>query len=178
MVSLQAVVKIVALAALAIAMAAIGPAPGKAQMVPTGVMKLAPGQSVEAIAPAVTVLSTVHYQAMLALSCGFHTCYGSFPNAAAKRRINVTRISCTITSQNANSVFGTGEVDLYNSTLTLLARQELVNIHTNAAGVHSTNDAIDLLVASGQHIYVSLLISNDNAFIGSCSVSGTMDVLG
>ena len=141
-------------------------------------MKLAPGQSIEAITPAATVLSTSHYQAMQAFTCSFHTCYGSFPKVAAKRRLNVTRVSCTIASQNANSVFGTGRVELYNATSTLVARQELVHVHTNAAGVHGINDAIDLLAVSGQYLYVYLLIGNDTPTFANCTISGTMEVLG
>ncbi|HVZ53332.1 MAG TPA: hypothetical protein VG986_15305 [Pseudolabrys sp.] len=177
MVSAQSVAKALALAALAIAVT-VASAPAKAEMLPTGVMKLAPGQSFEAIAPAASVVSTSHYQAMLTLTCSFHACSGSFPKIAAKRRLNVTRVSCTITSQNANSVFGTARAELYNATSTLIARQELVHVHTNTAGVHGINDAIDLLALNGQYIYVYLLIANDTATFANCTISGTMDVLG
>src|SRR5690349_722747 len=52
------------------------------------------GRAAESITPAATAVSTAYYQATLALTCSGTNCQGDFPAVAAKRRLNLTRVSC------------------------------------------------------------------------------------
>ena len=57
---------------------------------------LAPGKVQETIAPAATVVSTVHYQAYAGLSCFTSLCLFSFPKPGRKHRLNLKGLACDL----------------------------------------------------------------------------------
>lgn len=71
------------------------------------------------IGPAAAVLSTVHYQAKIVLTCFGSNCFGNFPKPGANHRINVTRVSCYMRGPDG-STYEWGEVELQDETDTLL----------------------------------------------------------
>src|SRR5256885_17066331 len=67
------------------------------------------------IGPAAAVLSTVHYQAKIVLTCFGSNCFGNFPKPGANHRINVTRVSCYMRGPDG-STYEWGEVELQDET--------------------------------------------------------------
>src|SRR4051794_515718 len=60
-------------------------------------------ETLEMVAPAATLVSKVHYQAQITMTClsSGSSCSGAFPAPGSKRRINVTQISCIAFSSSA-----------------------------------------------------------------------------
>src|SRR5438132_4546956 len=71
------------------------------------------------IGPAAAVLSTVHYQAKIVLTCFGSNCFGNFPKPGANHRINVTRVSCYMRGPDG-STYEWGEVELQDETDVIL----------------------------------------------------------
>jgi hypothetical protein len=135
----------------------------------------APGQAVVMIAPAATVVSTFHYQAGLTLSCTSFSCFGNFPKPGAKRRLNITRMSCYILAQSG-SAFHEGRITLRSAAdLTLLFQFLPVDYSSPAAGTHTLNRAVDVQVGANQHINVQL--NADSPVTAVCTATGTLDRL-
>ena len=135
----------------------------------------APGQVTEAIAPAATVVSTVHYQAELGLMCVGGTCSGAFPRPGARRQLNVTRMSCLMGS--SGSTFSHGIIELVRADGSHVLSQYLPGHHSTSAGFHPLNRAVDVQVAAKQHIDVFLILATGTATFASCTVIGTLDTL-
>src|SRR5665213_3198663 len=81
------------------------------------VPNLAPGQVVEMIAPPATITSTVHYQALIGLTCSSPSqiCSGNFPPPGHNRQLNVTRVTCVVGTSNGHSILY-GLIALYKPT--------------------------------------------------------------
>ena len=68
-----------------------------------GTRQLAPGQSVEMVGQA-TVISTVHYQAMIFLICNGGGCFGDFKRPGANHQLNVSRVACNFSTSSGSTV--------------------------------------------------------------------------
>ena len=134
-----------------------------------------PGTATVMIAPAAKVVSTVHYQANLILTCLPSVCSGKFPAPGAHRRLNVTRMTCSITGPT-NSTFYFGELVLYNANQHVLLVQHLPGEHTSQ-DYSSLNRAVDVQAVSTQYIGVTLALVGGNAIFAACDATGTMDTL-
>jgi hypothetical protein len=151
-------------------------APSPAQQSGAPVSARAPRQAVEVIAPAQTVLETVHYQAELALVCNALTCFVDFPKPGAKRRLNVTRMTCILRATLGSSAAG-GYIQLRNANLTHVLYHWLPTHHSSPDGFHTLNRAVDVQVASSQHIRVAVILASGTTADGSCTASGTLERL-
>ena len=141
-------------------------------------INLKPGQASVVMSPALTVLSTAHYQATVGVTCSGTTCFGNFPAPGTKKRLSVTRIYCYLQSNNAGSKFGYARAELHDYQNTLLISEFLSDIYTSPAGTHTLNNAVDLDVAGGQHLAVNLNLATDVGLFGYCTASGTLSTLG
>ena len=135
-----------------------------------------PGQVREVIGPAATVIGTAHYQAELVLPCpGGNNCSGDFPKPGNKRRLNITRMSCSIVGVGGSTLFVSGHAELLSAGDTHILRQWLPVDHSSGS-THTLNRAVDMQVGSQQHIGVFFLLSG-TAFSATCTASGTLDTL-
>src|SRR5437763_14908014 len=91
---------------------------------------IAPGFSVMA-GQAATVVSTVHYQAVGALTCSGTGCQADFPQPGANRQLNVTRISCYF-GGTAGSTYSYGDIELRKATGAVLLAENLPVDYSNA----------------------------------------------
>jgi hypothetical protein len=165
-----------ALPMLAALFVTLSGAPAPAQSAGALAERAKPGQVMETIAPAATVVSTVHYQAELGLSCSGSQCFGAFPKLGENRRLTVTRITCYLQG-GSDSTFYFGSISVVAATTVLLS-EFLPEDYSNSIGVHIFNRAVDVQVASGQYIYVaSSVVNGDYAESTTCSVAGTLDRL-
>jgi hypothetical protein len=135
----------------------------------------APGQVVETIGTAATVVSTMHYQAELGLTCIGGTCSGAFPHPGARRQLNVTRMSCLMGS--SGSTFSHGVIELVRADGSHVLSQYLPGHHSSLTGFHPLNRAVDVQVAARHHIDVFLILTSGTATFASCTVIGTLDTL-
>jgi len=135
---------------------------------------LPPGQSVTLVSAALTVLSTQHYQIMIGLNCSAATCIGEFPKPGAKRRTNITRLSCYVLSANG-SVYTSGWTALLNSQGQTLLNQFLPVDFSSTIGDHQLNRAVDFLVTTSQHLEVVLHATS--SYVGYCTATGTLETL-
>src|SRR5439155_16505536 len=81
----------------------------------SAIPNIAPGRSVEMAEQTATVVSTVHYQAFRALTCGTTNCQVDFPQPGANRQLNLTRISCYFGGTAASTYFY-GDIELRTAT--------------------------------------------------------------
>jgi hypothetical protein len=98
-----------------------------------------PGQVMETIAPAATVISTRHYQVWRELTCGGSGCNGFFPRPGSKRRLNATRVSCYIYGE---STFRSGGIGVYRADYSLVVGQYLPTVHSSPNHFHTLNQAM------------------------------------
>ena len=134
------------------------------------------GRAVETIAAAgVTVISTAHYQATLALTCtSGGVCTGNFPAMGVRRRLNLTRMSCYLRS-STYATYATGKIELEPSNVLV---QHLAADHSTEWGHHTINNAIDVQINARQYVSVALsLASGGQAFEATCTAHGTIEVL-
>jgi len=136
-----------------------------------------PGGSVEMIGRAAAVISTVHYQAAITLTCVGDSCDGAFTKPGANRRLNATRISCIFLG-SAGSVYSLGRFELLNAATALLLTEWLPVDSSASNGFHMISRAADLQVAASQHLGVTLALASGTATLGSCTVTGTLSTLG
>ena len=130
-----------------------------------------------AIANAATVLSSVHYQRELILTCASGGCGGDFPKVAAKRRLTVTRMTCRLQG-SAGSTYSIGWIDLRASDDSRVLSEYLPVDHSGSNGImHTLNRAVDMQVAVAQHMHVSLNLVTGTAIAGNCTATGTLDTL-
>jgi hypothetical protein len=137
----------------------------------------APKHPTEMIAPAATVVSTVHYQAQIALTCVGSGCQGSFATPGANHRLNVTRISCYMRGPSG-ATYEWGEAELQNETNNPLFSQYLPADFTGADGSQLINRAVDVRVSANQHLLVRIQLANFQAYYAYCSATGTKETLG
>ncbi len=139
---------------------------------------LAAGQMHEMIAPAATVISTVHYQAELSLTCVASSCTGDFPKPGFQKRLNITRMTCILLA-SSGSAFGTGSMELLSKTNDHLLVEFLPLDYASPSSEHYTlNRAVDVQVSANQHIRVALFLPSGTPKNALCSASGTLDSLG
>ncbi len=125
---------------------------------------------------AATVVSSVHYQLEVQLSCSFSTCNGVFPSPGAGRRLKVARIACLMQG-GMGSTFSRGIAAVQRGDQSLVVRQFLAIDHSASDGWHTLSSAVDLQVAAHQHIHVFLGLVSGTAFQARCTGTGTLDVL-
>ena len=141
------------------------------------------------IAAPATVVSTVHYQETVFLTCdqNLRTCSGDFSQAAPHHQFNVTRISCLITINAARlSNFHFGLISVFNSrtsqTMLETLSGDFSTVNTvDGEAYHTLNSAVDMQVTANQHLHIFLQGSpGDNSVTdtGFCAASGTLDKLG
>lgn len=134
------------------------------------------GETEVVVGAAATVLSSVHYQARLVLTCADESCAGKFPKPGAKRRLNVTRITCFLVG-TAGSTFSIGGVQLQNATDGLVLDEYLPGVYSSSNGAHTLNQAIDIQVSANWHIAAALVIATGDAVEAACTATGTLDTL-
>lgn len=144
---------------------------------------LMPRQSVEMIAPAATVTSTVHYQAQIILTCSSPTqiCSGNFVPPGQNRQLNVTRVSCVVGTTSGHSILN-GLIALYRPNGVLLLQEMLSGYFSDKYGVyHTFTSAVDLQFVDRQYMSAVLRLdfaSGDPTANGSCTATGTLSTLG
>jgi hypothetical protein len=133
-----------------------------------------PTQSVEMIAPAATVTSTVHYQAMTTLACSANSCSGNFNRVRRHQQLHITRVMCDVGS---NPSWSYSDLYLYDRKGNLLLQEGLPLSASNpAAGFYQINRAVDLQVDAGQTMRTVIVFSGATSF-GTCTVAGTLSTL-
>lgn len=137
---------------------------------------LKPGQSIEMIAPAAKITSTVHYQANIGLDCSETRCSGSFRRPGSHHRINITRISCVLTGP-AGSTFTFGELRLDPPHASSVAQYLPVDF-SSSDGSHTLNRAVDMQIEARDQLTVLLFLASGTAFSAACTVTGTLSTLG
>jgi hypothetical protein len=138
---------------------------------------LAPGQARVMTAAAASVVSSMHYQAELDLSCSNTTCAGDFPAPGPHRQLTVTRISCVLIG-TASAAFRNGNVELVNLAGAHLLFEHLpVDYFDSSGGVHTLNRAVDVRVGSQQHVKIDLNLETGAAALADCTATGTLDTL-
>ena len=179
MISPKKIAALVAVCGLGVAGAALyehHAVAGTAQPLP--MPNLAAGQVQEMVAPAATVVSTVHYQAELVLTCIASSCTGEFPKPGTKKRLNITRMTCILLA-SSGSAFGTGSIELLSKANDHLLAEFLPLDYASPSSEHYTlNRAVDLQVSANQHIRVALFLPSGTPKNALCSASGTLDSLG
>jgi hypothetical protein len=134
-----------------------------------------PGQANVIAGAAATVVSSVHYQAKPAMNCSGGTCSGVFPPPGPKHQLNVTRMACKIVA-GGTEMLAFGELYLVNSNNTSLLAEALPTIYS-VNGYNTVNQAVDMQVASSQHVLVNLVLNGGTAIGGECTATGTLDTL-
>src|SRR2546425_1673770 len=114
------------------------------------------------IGPAAAVLSTVHYQAKIVLTCFGSNCFGNFPKPGANHRINVTRVSCYMRGPDG-STYEWGEVELQDETDVTLpldsAGGPWGSAGTQPGNIHSTFPfAVSALVPAPPRVLPDVLV--------------------
>ena len=135
--------------------------------------------TLSAPASATTVASTVHYQKWIQLDCptGGATCDGKFPEPGAKRRLNVTRMSCQMENSTGATAWS-AQIALYTPTNKLLLAVGLPFDFSSANGrSQALNQAVDVQVAGSQFLYVRLGVDGGAVLNGICTATGTLDTL-
>lgn len=132
---------------------------------------------VELIAPAATIIGTVHYQVQINLACSNTACTGDFPKPGPKRQVNVKRVSCVVLSDQP---FQLGTVALFSSSGTFLLQEFLPVGFSSSDGFHTLDQAVDLQVLSPQHLTAILIFASGvtSPSGASCLVAGTLNTLG
>jgi hypothetical protein len=133
-----------------------------------------PTESVEMIAPAATVTSTVHYQAMVTLTCTGGFCTGNFNRVRRKHQLHITRVWCDL---GASSSWSYSDLYLFDRKDNLLLQEGLPLSASNpTSGFYQSNRAVDLQVDAGQMITTVVAFSGAATF-GNCTVAGTLSTL-
>jgi hypothetical protein len=138
-----------------------------------------PTQSVEMIAPAAAITSTVHYEATVPLTCNVVVCEGRFPRPGRNQLITATRLSCGFTVSN-NSPIGVIHADVLKGNGTRGAMEYLPIDYTYPQGYNIINQAIDLQVVGREQLDLLIVFSAGNAAAssGACTATGTLSTMG
>lgn len=159
---------------IAMAGAAFAAAGASAQTLQPPNSPLHPTHSVEMIAPAATVTSTVHYQAMVPFDCSVGGCTATFNRVRRNRQLNITRVWCDLVS---DPTWLYGELYLRDRRGNVLL-QEGLPLSASNAGFYQVNRAVDLQVAAGLTMQVVAAFSaNITPQFGACTAAGTMSTL-
>jgi hypothetical protein len=150
--------------------------PLAAQPAPVFAASGSPGETNVMVAQAATVVSTAHYQAQLTLGCANSTCAGDFPAVAAKRRLNITRITCGIVG-SAGSTFSIAQALLQNANNITLLSEFPTAVFSGSNGLHSVNQAIDMQIHTARHLRVVLVLASGTVGNGICTATGTLETL-
>jgi hypothetical protein len=133
-----------------------------------------PTQSMEMIAPAATVTSTVHYQAMVTLACNSGLCSGNFNPVLRKHQLHITRVWCDL---GASSSWSYSDLYLFDRNDNLLLQEGLPLSASNpTSGFYQINRAVDLQVGAGQ-MMTTVVAFSGAAIFGTCTVAGTLSTL-
>ena len=97
------------------------------------------------------------------------------PKPGAKRRLNVTRITCF--SRNGRLNFFHQWIQLQNATDGLVLDEYLPGVYSSSNGAHTLNQAIDIQVSANRHIAVALVLATGDAVEAACTATGTLDTL-
>jgi hypothetical protein len=149
-----------------------------AQTLAVAIARPASVSTVERITPEATVVSTAHYHATVNLSCnGSTNCQGDFPVVPGRRRLNVTRVSCNMTTATY-STFAAGALQLVANGTPVDMVQALPVDYTTSSGYHSLNRAVDVQIKARQNLRVLLfVVSGGQTFDGVCTAQGTLETL-
>jgi hypothetical protein len=149
-----------------------------AQTVTPRIPSLPPGQGAETIGPAATIVSTVHYQVKVPLSCNIAACEANFPRPGRNRLITVTRLSCAFVVSN-NSPILIVSADDVDSKNTHSIQEYLPIAYTYPQGYNIINQAIDMQIVGTHHLDLIIDFSAGNASSssGACTASGTLSTM-
>jgi hypothetical protein len=139
-----------------------------------------PGRVQEMVAPAATVVQTLHYQAKVEPSCAGMDCFGDLPTLGRKRRLTITRVTCSLLGTLGSTSSG-AYVELQGSDGLPLLDQFLPVDHSvpdeRVGSYHTFNRAVDMQILPRQHIKIGLFLASGTARFASCSASGSLEVL-
>lgn len=142
-----------------------------------GTRQLAPGQSVEMVGQA-TVISTVHYQAMIFLICNGGGCFGDFKRPGANHQLNVSRVACNFSTSSGSTV-SSSFISLINAVgATLVFEPTPVEFSSASGSAHAFNRTVDLQIAASQHMRVDVVLNSGTTSLSACTATGTLDTLG
>ena len=127
---------------------------------------------------ATTVVSTVHYQAALTLTCSGQNCFGDFPAIAARRRLNLMRVTCHLHSAQY-AAYASGKIQLRTPGDVVKLAQFLPADYSTDWGFHLINSAADVQIPAGYGVNVSLSLApgGGNALDAACTAHGTLETL-
>jgi hypothetical protein len=132
------------------------------------------------ISPPATVLDVRHYMAKLELTCSGMACLGDLPTTPAKRRLNITWVTCTLLGTLGSTASG-GYLELQRADNWPLLDQYLpVNNSVpdeRIGSLHTLNEAVDMQVLPGQHARLGVFAASGTAKFATCSVSGSLELL-
>jgi hypothetical protein len=151
--------------------------PSTAQAPGPTASKHAPGQVEQRITPEAAPISTAHYQAALTLTCnGGQLCRGDFPAVAARRKLNVTRMTCLMRGANYSS-YASGKIELQAADGSISLASFLPADHSTEWGYHLLNHAVDVRIAARQRTSVSLFLAHGSgiAYDAACTAHGTLE---
>jgi hypothetical protein len=130
-------------------------------------------------ANAATVISSVHYQAALTLTCNNDTCIGDFPAVPNRRRLTLSRVTCHLHSAQY-AAYGSGRVNMRTTGNMISLVQFLPAEYSTEWGFHLINAAADAQFAATQRVSVALSVApgSGTAYDAACTAHGTLDLLG
>jgi hypothetical protein len=125
-----------------------------------------------------TVVSTTHYRAALTLTCSGQSCAGDFPAIGARRRLNLTRVTCHLHSAQY-AAYASGKVQLRTPGNVVVLGQFLPADYSTDWGFHLINSAADVQVPAGHavNVLLSLAPGGGSALDAQCTAHGTVDLL-
>jgi hypothetical protein len=127
-------------------------------------------------AQAATVTSTVHFQRKITLNCSGILCSGNFPAPGTNRRLNVTRVTCTLQGPGGSTV-KIGAIALMNASNVVLLPEYMPVIYSSSDGTHTLNQAVDMQIASTEHMQIILELVSGTPSGSLCTATGTLDTL-
>ena len=132
------------------------------------------------ISPPATVLERRHYMAKVELTCSGMACLGDLPTIAVRRRLNITRVSCSLLGTLGSTASG-GYIELQRAdNWPLLDQYMPVNNSVpdeRIGSIHTFIDAVDMQVLPGQHARIGVFAASGTAKFATCSVSGSLELL-
>lgn len=123
-----------------------------------------------------TVVSSVHYQKKIIMTCASVVCAGNLPAPGVGKRLNLTRMNCGLFGSGGSTI-SYGKLDLRNASNSVVLVQYLPGVFSSPSGVHTINQEVDVQVAATQQIAVSLLMASGSAGSAECTGTGTLDTL-
>lgn len=138
-----------------------------------------PGAAPAGPAAEASVISSVHYQAALTLTCSNDTCTGDFPAVPNRRRLTLSRVTCHLHSAQY-AAYGSGRVNMRTSGNVISLVQFLPADYSTEWGFHLINAAANAQFAATQRVSVALSVApgSGTAYDAACTAHGTLDLLG